>query len=114
MWIWAQVVQIYLDQYVYEINSHKVWKQKNTHLPSSGSHSNFYDCPKQYGMQNLLIPVDQGSIDHLIEEHQPPHMFQFASDEAEALAQELYVHLHKPQLSVLNAWKIFSDMLALV
>jgi len=27
---------------------------------------------------------------------------QFTSDEGEALAQELYTHLHEPQLSVLN------------
>jgi hypothetical protein len=114
MWIWAQVVQARLNQYVYEINSHKVRKQKNTHLPSGGSHNDFYDFPEEYGMQDLLIPVDQDSIDRLIEEHQPPHLFQFASDEGEVLAQELYSRLHEPQLGVLNAWKVFGDMLAIL
>ena len=114
MWIWAQVVQTHLDKYVYKINLHKVWKQKNTHLPSGGSHNDFNDFPEEYGMWDHLIPVDEGSIDRLIEEHQPPLMFQFTSDEGEALAQELYTHLHEPQLSVLNAWKIFGDMLVLL
>ena len=112
IWIWAQVIQARLDQYVYESNSHKVWKQKKTHLPSSGSHNDFYDFPEEYGMKDLLIPVDEAAIDMLIEEHQPPGLFQFASDEGEIRAREIYSSLHRPQLDVFTAWAVFRDMLA--
>lgn len=114
IWIWARVVQACLNQYVYETNSHKVRKQRNTHLPTGGSHNDFYDFPEQYGMKDLLIPVDEDSVDHLIKEYQPPHLFQFASDEGEALAQELYSRLGEPQLNVITAWKVFADMLAII
>ena len=63
-------------------------------------------------MKDLLIPVDEAAIDMLIEEHQPPGLFQFASDEGEIRAREIYSSLHRPQLDVFTAWAVFRDMLA--
>jgi hypothetical protein len=70
-WIWGRVVQQRLDQHVYETNTHRIRKQKHTHLPSGGSRNDFYDFPEQYGMQNLLIQVEETDIDRLLDEHQP-------------------------------------------
>ena len=113
-WIWGRVVQQRLDQHVYETNAHRIRKQKNTHLPSGGSRNDFYDFPEQYGMQNLLIPVDEADIDHLLDKHRPPTLFQFASDQGEIVAEELYVRLGKPQLDVSSAWTIFRHMLDII
>jgi hypothetical protein len=85
-----------------------------THLPSGGSHHDFYDFPEEYGMKDLFIPVDEESIDRLIEKYQPTHLFQFASDEGEVLARELYSQLHEPQLDALNAWNVFCDMVVIL
>lgn len=104
-------MQARLDQYVYEINAHKVRKQKGTHLPSGGSHNDFYDFPEEYGMKDLLIPVEDIDIDRLLEEHVPIDLFQFASDYGEAISLELYGQLGKPRLDVLTAWNVFFDML---
>jgi len=110
-WIWGRVVQQRLDRHVYETNAHKIRKQKNTHLPSGGSRNDFCDFPEEYGMKNLLIPVDEADIDQLLDEHRPRALFQFSSDHGEVVAQELYVRLGSPHLDVSSAWDVFRGML---
>ena len=107
-------MQAKLNEYVEETNSHKVRLQRNTHLPSGGSHNDFYDFPERHGMKDLLIPVDEDDIDRLIGEHVPANLFQFASDNGEVLAQDLYRRLGAPPLHVSSAWGVFGDMLASV
>jgi len=103
MWIWAQVVQTRLDKYVLRDQLAQVRKQKNTHLPSGGSHNDFYDFPEEYACGTFLF-LWWSSIDRLIEEHQPPRISSHL-DEGEAVAQSFTHICMKPQLSVLNVWK---------
>ena len=64
--------------------------------------------------KDLLIPVDEDDIDWLIGEHVPANLFQFASDNGEVFAQDLYRRLEAPPLDVSSAWGVFGDMLASV
>lgn len=106
------MVQTRLDEYVYETNAHKVRAQKGTHLPSGGSHNDFYDFPEQYGLKNLLISVDEESVDNLLEEYTPLDLFKFTSEDIDHLASTAYSSLGKPLLNVFTAWHVFHAILA--
>lgn len=96
---------------MYESNAHKVRGQKNTHLPSGGSHNDFYDFPEQYGLKDLLIPVDAPSIDNLLAEYTPPRLFKFTTEDVETLASNAYTALGEPPLNVFTAWHVFHSIL---
>lgn len=111
-WIWAHSVQNLLDHYLVEHNAHRIRKQKKINLPSGASHNDLYDFPENYGMTDLLIPMDQDTIDMLVEEYCPRDVFQFLPDEKEAIMQGLHERAGTPALTIRTAWDVFQTMLS--
>jgi hypothetical protein len=66
------------------------------------------------GHKEMLVPVDEDVIDHLLLEHTPECLFQFGTDEGNALAQGLFAQLGGPKVDIRNAWATWCDMLNLV
>ncbi|KAJ7796019.1 hypothetical protein B0H14DRAFT_2916904 [Mycena olivaceomarginata] len=93
-WIWFPAIQRSLDQFCDEQNNHRIRKQKNKF---------FQDC---------LIPVDEDVIDQLLEEARAEaheHM-RYVDDEFDVLAQEAYMALGEPEITLQNAWTVFRAM----
>ncbi|KAJ7826448.1 hypothetical protein B0H14DRAFT_2817192 [Mycena olivaceomarginata] len=110
-WIWFPAIQRSLDQFC-EQNNHCIRKQKNKILPSGGTPNKFCSNPTAYGGKDCLILVDEDVIDQLLEEacaEAHEHM-RYVDDEFDVLAQEAYMALEEPEITLQNAWTVFRAM----
>ncbi|KAJ7792503.1 hypothetical protein B0H14DRAFT_2930834 [Mycena olivaceomarginata] len=110
-WIWFPAIQRSLDQFC-EQNNHRIRKQKNKILPSGGTPNEFCSNPTAYGGKDCLILVDEDVIDQLLEEARAEaheHM-RYVDDEFDVLAQEAYMTLGEPEITLQNAWTVFRAM----
>ncbi|KAJ6449360.1 hypothetical protein C8R45DRAFT_1130932 [Mycena sanguinolenta] len=112
-WIWFPAVQRSLDQFCHQQNNHRIRKQHDKILPSGGTPSDFYANPAAYGGQNCLIPVEEAVLDQLLQEARAGahEHTRYVDDGFDELAQEAYVALGKPEITLQNAWTVFQDMI---
>ncbi|KAJ6470227.1 hypothetical protein C8R47DRAFT_988782, partial [Mycena vitilis] len=111
LWLWAKVTQSRLDGIRRENFRHHVRKQKGKLLPTGGRIGEFYTRPDKWGGRDQLVSVDLTVIDALIEEHSPPRLFQFGTDEMVDLCKGLYKAIGSPEVSARNGWAVFTAMI---
>ncbi|KAJ6624342.1 hypothetical protein B0H10DRAFT_1943243 [Mycena sp. CBHHK59/15] len=111
-WLWPNIVQIGLDEFVDYFNNKKTWKQCGRILPSGVAPNVVFDMPGDYGLENLAIPVAQEAIDELrtLIDTSREEAYRWVSDEFDALASEVYIQLGCPKLEALSGWAIFNAM----
>ncbi|KAF7373543.1 hypothetical protein MSAN_00564700 [Mycena sanguinolenta] len=110
-WIWFPAVQRSLDQFCHEQNNHRIRRQHDKILPSGGTPNDFYANPAAYGGTDCLIPVDEAVLDQLLQEARDAaheHM-RYVDDGFNDFAQEAYAALGKPEITLQNAWTVFSS-----
>jgi hypothetical protein len=86
--------------------------KKKKNLPSGGTPNKFFSNPTAYGGKDCLIPVEEDIIDQLLEEARAEaheHM-RYVDDEFDVLAQEAYMALGEPEITLQNAWTVFRAM----
>jgi hypothetical protein len=115
VWLWARVVQGRLDCLLNENAVHRIRKQKKVLLLTGGRIEDFYNNPEAWGGKDMLISVDQDDVNRLLNrlltEHTPQRLFQFGTDESDALATELFRQLGSPELDVKNTWRVWKAMM---
>ncbi|KAK7016698.1 hypothetical protein R3P38DRAFT_2542006 [Favolaschia claudopus] len=117
-WLWPQIVQIGLDEFVDYFNNQKTRKQPGRRLPSGVAPNVVFDTrhyqnmPQDYGLENVAVEVTQEAIDELraLIETPPEEAFRWVPDEFAALAFEVYIHLGSPTIEALSGWAIFNAM----
>ncbi|KAJ7167784.1 hypothetical protein C8R46DRAFT_1270142, partial [Mycena filopes] len=111
-WLWSQIVQIGLNEFVDYFNNKKTRKQHGRILPSGVAPNVVFDMPANYGLENLAIPVTQVALDELRSLIETPRedAFRWVSDEFDRVAREVYVSMGSPKLEALSGWTIFNAM----
>ncbi|KAK6977093.1 hypothetical protein R3P38DRAFT_2582252, partial [Favolaschia claudopus] len=111
-WLWPQIVQIGLDEFVDYFNNQKTRKQPGRRLPSRVAPNVAFDMPQDYGLENVAVEVTQDAIDELRALIETPReeAFRWVPDEFAALAFEVYIHLGSPTIEALSGWAIFNAM----
>ncbi|KAJ6579829.1 hypothetical protein B0H10DRAFT_1835208, partial [Mycena sp. CBHHK59/15] len=115
-WLWPNIVQIGLDEFLDYFNNKKTHKQRNRILPSGVAPNVVFDMPADYGLQNLTIPVTQEAIQELrgLIETPREEAFRWVSDEFDMLATNIYNGLGSPKLETLSGWAIFHALAPLI
>jgi len=114
-WIWFPLVQHELDKFVDTQNNHHIWHQSNKNLPNGGTPNEFYRHPNHFGGSSCLIPIDLNVIDKLLEEAEEGHCLMWYVDEGfEEIANEAYVAVGKPIITLHSAWKVFCIMVVYI
>ncbi|KAJ6629044.1 hypothetical protein B0H10DRAFT_1939943 [Mycena sp. CBHHK59/15] len=115
-WLWPNIVQIGLDEFLDYFNNKKTHKQRNRILPSGVALNVVFDMPADYGLQNLTIPVTQEAIQELrgLIETPREEAFRWVSDEFDMLATNIYNGLGSPKLETLSGWAIFHALAPLI
>ncbi|KAJ7712628.1 hypothetical protein B0H16DRAFT_1254998, partial [Mycena metata] len=87
-WMWPQIVQRSLDDFVNYWNDHKIRTQRNKLLPSGVSSNYIYDFPEQCGLTNFTTSVDADLVEALRENipKSRQECYRWVSDEFEAKA----------------------------
>ncbi|KAI0749543.1 hypothetical protein C8Q80DRAFT_1119793 [Daedaleopsis nitida] len=97
-WLWPQIVQQKLNEFIQYWNCHRVRSQKTKAMPSGTTPNDIYEDPESYGYEDLGIPVDIRASSR------------FVDDEFKAAAEEVYAELGSPELALECGWAIFGDM----
>ncbi|KAK6991980.1 hypothetical protein R3P38DRAFT_2482587, partial [Favolaschia claudopus] len=100
-WLWPQIIQIGLDEFVDYFNNQKTRKQPGRRLPSGVAPNVVFDMPQDYGLEYLAVEVTQDA--HLDErraliETPREEAFRWVPDEFAVLAFEFYIHLGSPTI----------------
>ncbi|KAI0641517.1 hypothetical protein C8Q79DRAFT_1014440 [Trametes meyenii] len=113
-WLWSQIIQRKLDEFVQYWNCHLIRSQPGKQLPSGTSPMNIYEACHAFGYQDIRIPVDVEVVEHLRSKlpESREEAFRFVSDEFKAGAEKVYAGLGKPQLALEDGWEIFAQMQA--
>lgn len=109
--MWAQIVQVRLDEHRKANAYHVVRKQAKILLPSSAWRIDMYQSPEEFGGEDLLIPVPEEDIDRLLAQYDDHHLMQFGSDEEVALFQDVYATIGSPKFVARHGWSIFQRMM---
>jgi hypothetical protein len=107
------VVQKRLDSLIIEHQVHRIRKQKKILLPSDARRIDLFTSPERFGGINQLIPIPSQDIDRLLAEYDDHLLFQFGSDKAVEIFEDLYSAAgngHIPFLPA-NGWLIFQEMI---
>jgi hypothetical protein len=113
-WLWSTVIQKELDELKDTFNSHVIRLDRTKLNPSGVSPNIAYELFEDYGGENCLQPVDSDIIRGLMEEIGGEDLILFVSREYAAKAQTIFDTLGVHDLTVQNAWHVFSVMLPLM
>ncbi|KAJ7017205.1 hypothetical protein C8F04DRAFT_911641, partial [Mycena alexandri] len=111
-WLWPQIIQCSLDDFVEYWNDHRIWTQRNKLLPSGVSPYYIYDFPEQYGLTNFTTPVATDLVEALRENipKSREECYRWVSDEFQVKAWAVYDHIGAPKLELTDGWTIFCRM----
>ncbi|KAI0739840.1 hypothetical protein C8Q80DRAFT_1112091, partial [Daedaleopsis nitida] len=111
-WLWPQIVQQKLNNFVQYWNCHRVRSQKTKAMPSGTTPNDIYEDPESYGYEDLGICVDVSVVEHLRSKLvvTREEAFRFVDDDFKAAAEEVYAEIGSPQLVLERGWAIFGDM----
>lgn len=113
-WLWAEIVQLKLDELLKESQTHRVRYQKKINLPSGGRRIDFYERPERYHGKNELIEVPAEKVDAILEVHDKPELLSFGSPNGIAFCLGLYRACGSPKLSAMTGWLTFSAMVDVI
>ncbi|KAF8132928.1 hypothetical protein EV363DRAFT_1397838 [Boletus edulis] len=115
-WLWPQILQHEVDDFVDTWNSHRIRHQK-TKLNASGTipwHA--FTVPQSQGGQECGIRVDMLVVDALRKEiptSQEESMC-WVDDVFSAMALDAYIEIGQPSFTVGNGWSTFEKILAII
>lgn len=64
-WLWPQIVQVHLDEFVVYWNTKSTCSQKDKVLPSGVAPNTIFDFPEDYNLADYGVDVPQSMIDLL-------------------------------------------------
>ncbi|KAK7018226.1 hypothetical protein R3P38DRAFT_2981844 [Favolaschia claudopus] len=114
-WIFIPLLQAKLDEFRLWWNHHRVRVQIEKNMPSGHVPADAFAHPKNFGGIDCRISVPQAAVDDmrqmLTEEvgSRESHLSWFTLEFAE-LAEQVYLHIGKPTLSLETAWGVFQQM----
>ncbi|KAJ7577176.1 hypothetical protein C8J56DRAFT_1113742 [Mycena floridula] len=111
-WLWPQIIQRSVDQFVDFFNKKRTRNQKAKSMPSKVSPKTIFEIPEEYGLQDLRLPVPQHAINTLQAEIPTSRheAFRWVSDKFAELAQYVYEEIGAPPLEKEIGWQIFNAM----
>lgn len=119
MWLWPPILQKELDRFCDLANNRRVRKQNDKVLPSGVTPNTAYRFPDRFGGENCLQPVDINIVDEILRDLAPNVVIMTdwgVSPELAARAEQALAELHiaKENMTLTNAWVIFSAILNLI
>ncbi|KAK7034908.1 hypothetical protein R3P38DRAFT_2911966 [Favolaschia claudopus] len=114
-WIFIPLLQAKLDEFRLWWNHHRVRVQIEKNMPSGHVPADAFAHPKNFGGIDCRTSVPQAAVDDmrqmLTEEvgSRESHLSWFTLEFAE-LAEQVYLHIGKPTLSLETAWGVFQQM----
>ncbi|KAJ3498047.1 hypothetical protein NMY22_g19640 [Coprinellus aureogranulatus] len=120
-WVFVPVIQRELDRFRTYWNNHQVRPQKEKLMPSGHVPSDAFENPKNHDpeAEKYLIKVPDSVLTdcrrYLTDEvgERSAHMSWY-SEEFAASAQDAYVALGSPEITLENAWEVFNSMSAVL
>ena len=110
-WIWVDLLQKEVDDYVAQFNDHKVRYQAEKVGPSGASPDYAFEHPEEFGGENQLIEVDIGVINVLLQNHPGEVATRFYSPRVNDIATAIYVGVGSPAITFESAWEVFALMI---
>ena len=114
-WIFVPLIQAELNDFQTWWNQHRIRSQPNKDMPSGHVPAHALRHPEQFAGLNCLIPVPTEAVQELrkilVEDvgSYEDHMSWYSPD-FRRLAEETYVKLSHPPITLDNAWKVFQSM----
>lgn len=111
------MIQRELDRFVESANNRRVRKQREKLLPSGVSPNTAYTFPEKFNGVDCLQHIDVELVDNILREFEEGRKavedwgvpVEFATR-----AQEGYIRLRSPEISLTNIWLIFSALIPYV
>ena len=112
----AGIVRTQLDVFVLYWNSHRVQYQDSKKMPSGATPQHIFTCPEAYGGERYSQPVPSEATTILRNnlEISREAALRWVSDEFAAAANEVYVEIGSPSLSLDSRWDVFAMMAPLL
>ncbi len=113
------LVQAQLDEFRGYWNTHLVTKQEGKLMPSAHIPKLLMESPERAGGIDCLVPVPSGAIkalrDFVTENEGPRETFlQWVDDAFQASADQVYIELGSPKLTLETSWDVFREMVPLL
>lgn len=115
-WLWVPIVQQGLDKYRAYWNNHTISKSKKKKNPSGSCPKNMFLNPSSVSAlaRDCSIRVNPETVAELREayggQEARDKAYRFVSEEFQFNADAVYQNLGAPELSLLNGWKVFTQM----
>ncbi|KAJ7099755.1 hypothetical protein C8R44DRAFT_747675 [Mycena epipterygia] len=115
-WLWVPIVQQGLDKYRAYWNNHTISKSKKKINPSGSCPKNMFLNPSSVSVlaRDCSIRVNPETVAELREayggQEARDKAYRFVSEEFQFNADAVYQNLGAPELSLLNGWKVFTQM----
>ena len=119
-WLWPPLVQERLDEYRQYWNNHTVRRQKKKDLPSGTSPTHIWTCPTNVRptARDCRVHVRRELINELRNqiggEEGRRQAYEFVTPEFCAEADEAYIDLGSPPITLVGAWKLFFAVVAVL
>lgn len=117
-WLWVPLIQERLDQFRHYWNNHRISSSKNKVNPSGWSPKTMIQDPSlvQVNARDCSIRVSPETVQHLREsyggEEARDRAYRFVSTEFQAEADDVYVALGCPTITLQSGWDVFVKVVA--
>lgn len=119
-WLWVPLIQERLDEFREYNNNHRLKPSKDKLLPSGRSPRHVLISPETVRTEarDCSIKVNPEMVHRIREEYGGEkgrdYAFRFITREFEAEADDAYVDLGKPAISLSSAWDVFTAVVNLM
>ena len=111
-WVFPPLIQAKLDEFKTYWNNHRIRKQKNKAMPSGHVPMNTFCNPAEFLGVQCKIPVPPDAVQEMrafvIEE--TGQRENWISDDFAKIADDIYLQIGSPALTLDNAWEVFTAM----
>lgn len=111
-WVFPPLIQAKLDEFKTYWNNHRIRKQKNKAMPSGHVPMNAFCNPAEFLGVQCKIPVPPDAVQEMrafiIEE--TGQRENWISDDFAKIADDIYLQISSPALTLDNAWEVFTAM----
>lgn len=116
-WLWSNVLQRELDNFMVKRNGHKMRKDNQKAGPSNCSRNDVFSMPESFGLVNKLLPLDDNQlkiVSEIKEAMGGDALLDFVPPAQSAQFEAAYNSLGIVELTMENAWHVFEALLLLL
>jgi hypothetical protein len=118
-WIFVPLIQKALDKFRDWWNGHRIRYQKEKLMPSGHVPEDVLENPGRWAAKDCRIRVERDAIDVLrgyVTEDAGPREehYRWYSNRFEQSAEDAYMAIRKPKITVDNAWDLFKRLIGII